>query len=178
MSMRQERRPPRLAVRRVAPPPLSAIADWYGGADLVDSYAVTLPHAASEDPTTLARALFGRPPPWVRGLLALRDQIVGPLGAKTTTAIRQAGASDGRDRVGFFPVLGRSEHEIVLGEDDRHLDFRASVLLQSDDRGARRLVATTAVRCHNPLGRIYLWVIKPFHVLVVRSYLSRLETLD
>lgn len=164
----------RLTVTRVDPPPMSAIADWYRGADLVDSYAVALPHTAPEDLTTLARALFNRPPAWLRGLLRLRDQIVGPLGAKTTTAIRKAGASDGRDRIGFFPVLGRSEHEIILGEDDRHLDFRLSVLLPEDDAGGRRLVATTAVRCHNLLGRIYLWVIKPFHVLVVRSYLSRL----
>jgi hypothetical protein len=153
---------------------MSAIADWYRGADLVDSYAVTLPGAAPQDPATLARALFSRPPLWLRGLLRLRDQIVGPLGAKTTTAIRAAGASDGHDRVGFFPVLGRSEHEIVLGENDRHLDFRVSVLLQNDAPGARRLIATTAVRCHNLLGRAYLWVIRPFHVLVMRSYLSRL----
>lgn len=164
----------RLTVMRVDPPPTSAIADWYGGADLVDSYAVTLPHGASEDLATLTRALFNRPPAWLRGLLRLRDQIVGPLGVKTTTAIREAGATDGRDRIGFFPVLGRSAREIVLGEDDSHLDFRASVLLQDDDRGVRRLVATTAVRCHNLLGRTYLWVITPFHVLVVRSNLSRL----
>ena len=164
----------RLAVTRVDPPPMSAIADWYGGADLVDSYAVTLPQGASEDLATLTRALFNRPPLWLRGLLGLRDRIVGPLGVKTTTAIREAGATDGRDRIGFFPVLGRLENEIVLGEDDRHLDFRASVLLQGDDRGGRRLVATTAVRCHNLLGRTYLAVIKPFHVLVVRSNLSRL----
>lgn len=164
----------KLTVTRVDPPPMSAIAGWYRGADLVDSYAVTLPAAAPEDVTMLARALFNRPPLWLRGLLRLRDQIVGPLGAKTTTAIREAGASDGRGRIGFFPVLGRSENEIILGEDDRHLDFRVSVLLQEDDSGARRLVTTTAVRCHNLLGRTYLWVIKPFHVLVVRSYLSRL----
>ncbi|MGK6317170.1 hypothetical protein [Neorhizobium sp. DT-125] len=29
----------------------------------------------------------------------------------------------------FFPVLERSENELVLGVDDRHLDFRISILL-------------------------------------------------
>ena len=168
----------RLAVMRVDAPPMSAIADWYRGADLLDSYAITLPHAAPEDLATLTRALFNRPPFWVRGLLRLRDQIVSPLGVKTTTAIRKAGATDGRDRIGFFPVLGRSANEFILGEDDRHLDFRASVLLQGEDRGSRRLIVTTAVRCHNFLGRTYLRVIKPFHVLVVRSNLSRLGLND
>lgn len=165
----------KLVVTRVDPPPMSAIADWYGGADLLDSYAVTLPPAASGDLAALTLALFNNPPFWLRGLLRLRDQIVGPLGLKTTTAIRDAGATDGRDRIGFFPVLGRSANEIILGEDDRHLDFRASVLLQPD---SRRLVVTTAVRRHNRLGGTYLWVIRPFHVLVVRSNLSRLGLSD
>jgi hypothetical protein len=168
----------RLAVTRVDPPPMSAIADWYPCADLLDSYAITLPAAATKDLAALTQALFNRPPLWLRGLLRLRDRIVGPLGVKTTSAIRKAGARDGRDRIGFFPVIGRSASELVLGEDDRHLDFRASVLLQEDDRGSRQLVVTTAVRCHNPLGRSYLRLIKPFHVLVVRSKLSRLGLKD
>ncbi len=32
---------------------------------------------------------------------------------------------------------------------------------------------TTAVRCHNLFGRVYLFVISPFHRLVVRSVLAR-----
>ena len=167
----------KLAVRRVASPPESAIEGWYRGADLLDSYAVTLPAGASEDVATLAARLFDRPPLWIRSLLRLRDQLMGRLGVKTTSEIRTAGPRDGRGRIGFFPVHARLPHEIVLGEDDRHLDFRASVLLQIDERTAvRRLVVTTAVRCHNRLGRVYLIVISPFHVLIVRSNLSRLMT--
>jgi hypothetical protein len=155
---------------------MSAIEAWYRGADLIDSYAVTLPPAMSEDLAKLALALFNRPPLWIQGLLRLRDQLVSPFGVKTTSEIRTAGATDGRDRIGFFPVLERSASEIILGEDDRHLDFRASLLVQADDRtGSRRLILTTAVRCHNLFGRTYLRAIKPFHVLVVRSNLRRLQ---
>jgi hypothetical protein len=156
---------------------MSTIADWYPGADLLDSHAVTLPPAATNDLVALTEALFNRPPLRLRGLLRLRDRIVGPLGVKTTSAIRKAGARDG-DRIGFFPAIGHSASELVLGEEDSHLDFRASVLLQEADRGSRRLVVTTAVRCHNLLGRGYLTLIKPFHVLVVRSNLSRLGLKD
>lgn len=164
------------AVTRVDPPPSSSIKDWYRGADLLDSYAVALPSAGPDDPAKLAEMLFGNSPAWIRALLRLRDRLVAPLGVKTTADIRAAGASDGRDRIGFFPVLGRSPSEIVLGEDDRHLDFRASILVDDDNPArSRRLVVTTAVRCHNLLGRTYLRVIKPFHVLVVRSYLGRLD---
>jgi hypothetical protein len=164
-----------LTVTRVAPPSPSAIEDWYAGADLLDSYAITLPAEVSHDLAVLTRALFNRPPAWVRGLLRMRDAIVGGLGIKTTVAIGQAGAIDGRDRIGFFPVFARSPSEIILGEDDRHLDFRASVLMLADDgAGSRRLIVTTVVRCHNLLGQAYLRVIQPFHVLIVRSNLGRL----
>ena len=164
-----------LHVTRVAPPSPSAIEDWYDGADLLDSYAVTLAPGASDDVAALATALFSTLPLWTRGLLRLRDEIMRPLGVKTTAEIARAGAVDGRDRIAFFPVIQRSASEIILGEDDRHLDFRASVLVQTDeDAGTRRLVVTTAVRCHNLLGRAYLSVIAPFHVLIVRANLGRL----
>jgi len=164
-----------LTVTRVAPPSPSAIEDWYRGADLLDSYAVTLPPGASDDVGVLAKALFSALPLWTRGLLRLRDEIMRPLGVKTTAEIAEAGAVDGRDRIAFFPVIQRSPSEIILGEDDRHLDFRASVLMQADDgAGSRRLVFTTVVRCHNRLGRLYLGVIQPFHILIVRSNLGRL----
>jgi hypothetical protein len=60
----------------------------------------------------------------------------------------------------------------VLGVDDRHLDFRASVLLRRADN---RLAITTAVRCHNLLGRLYLASILPFHILVAADVLRRLR---
>ena len=37
------------------------------------------------------------------------------------------------------------------------------------------LIATTVVRCHKLTGRAYLTMIKPFHVLVVRSNLKRVS---
>ena len=164
------------AVTRVASPAPSGIEDWYAGADLLDSYAIALPPGAPDDVEALATALFSTIPLWTRSLLRLRDEIMRPLGVKTTAEIAKAGAVDGRDRIAFFPVLGRSPREIILGEDDRHLDFRASVLVQDDDgEGSRRLVFTTAVRCHNLVGRGYLIAIAPFHVLIVRSNLGRLR---
>ncbi|MBZ9673174.1 DUF2867 domain-containing protein [Mesorhizobium sp. B2-1-8] len=44
-------------------------------------------------------------------------------------------------------------HEIILGEDDRHLDFRLSVCFE-ESGSFRRLVATTVVT-FNHLGGLY-----------------------
>jgi hypothetical protein len=151
------------------------MADWYAGADLLDSYAIVLPPATPGDPAILADRLLSHPPAWTRFLMGLRDRLMAPLGVKTSGAVLRAGAIDGRPRIAFFPVLSQSATEVVLGFDDRHLDFRTSVLVEpSTQAGPARLVATTAVRCHNRLGRIYLTTIRPFHELIVRSSLDRL----
>lgn len=76
-------------------------------------------------------------------------------------------------QVEFFPVQSENQDEIVLGEDDIHLDFRFSLLRQQTSNG-QRLYATTVVHCHGRLGRTYLAVIEPFHRLVVRTGLARL----
>jgi hypothetical protein len=62
-----------------------------------------------------------------------------------------------------------------LGEDDKHLDFRMSVLRSpgfSPTLGGQ-LTVSTVVHCHNRLGRAYILVIAPFHRLVVKASLRR-----
>ena len=95
-----------------------------------------------------------------------------------TTRELQCNARASRS-IGFFPILSRSESELVLGVDDRHLDFKLSILIRASDGEIDfDVVATTVVDCHNNFGRAYLTLIKPFHVLVVRSNLNRaLETM-
>ena len=76
------------------------------------------------------------------------------------------------NRVGIFRVLGRRTDELLLGEDDRHLDFRVSVLLR-DDGEAQWATVTTVVRFHNALGRAYFAVVRPFHQLIVPALIRR-----
>lgn len=55
--------------------------------------------------------------------------------------------------------------EIVLGDNDRHLDLRVSLLVERGGRDGREktLSVTTAVRLNDRLGRCYFCFIKPFH---------------
>lgn len=163
---------PRDRPRIITPPANSAIASWYPGANLLDAQAVSLPADAPDDAQALAHLLLDQPPRIVRWLLAARDAIMATVGVKSSSSIRSA--QDGRTRIDFFPVLSSTATEIILGEDDRHLDFRTSIMIMPDN-GGRLVVSTTAVRCHNRLGRLYLWIITPFHLAIVRSSLSRLH---
>ncbi len=164
------------SVLPVAVPVESAVSGLYHTPDLADAYAVRLPDNAIDDPELLARFLFEHQAGWVGKLMSLRDAIVGRFGLKTTRQLRTETSPGSCERVEFFRIYTRSASEIILGENDNHLDFRVSVLQQtreSDGAQSRYLILSTVVHCHNGLGRFYILAIAPFHRLVVRSSLRR-----
>ena len=157
-------------VRRTTPPPESAVAGWYENASLLDSYSIDLSSSKQDSMRVLATRTVGDPPAWIKALVAVRDAMVTPFGVKTSGEVRASRADN--ERVDFFPVQWESNDEIVLGEDDRHLDFRLSLLRRNSPTGTR-LIATTVVHSNNAFGLAYLNVIRPFHHLVVRTNLAR-----
>lgn len=155
----------------VALPRQSTIGRVYKMVHLVDAFAIALPADASSDPERLARFLFAHQPAWIGALMAVRDSIVACFGLKTGRQLARLGAETDAGRVGIFRIYGRSADEIVVGEDDRHLDFRVSVLYA--DVPAPQLTVSTVVHCHNLAGRTYLFAIAPFHRAVVKASLHR-----
>ncbi len=153
-------------VGRVALPPETTLSLWFANAQLADAYAIRLPAAASSDPAVLASAALGSMPRGGSVIMSVRDMLVRPLGIKTTPAIAQAGRATRHALIGFFPILERLEDEIILGEDDRHLDFRISFMVR-ERGGHRELVWTSVVRTHGFLGNAYLAAVRPFHRLAI-----------
>ena len=165
------------SIREVALPHDSSIALYNAHADFSDAYLVPLPRDSIHNPELLAKFIFEQQASWVMGLMGLRDKFVKLFGLEiSTVADLQKHDIEGVKRVGFFKVYGLMDNEIILGEDDHHLDFRVSVLYRNgepEDGSSPHVIISTVVLCHNALGRNYLRVIKPFHRLVVRSYLRR-----
>ena len=162
-----------IEARAVPIPSDSVLAPLYVGADLLDAFAIHLPAGASDDPEVLARVAFERQAAWIRALTWLRDTVMAMVGVKSSRAIGAAAATRGLRVIGYFPVLSKSTGEMVMGGDDRHLDFRVAVLVRTDAQGRRELVVVTVVHCHNQLGRTYLAVIAPFHRTILRANLER-----
>jgi Protein of unknown function (DUF2867) len=162
-------------IKPVALPAQSAVATLYESTNLADAFAVQLPSGTSGDPAVLWRFLISHQPSWIGWLTNLRDAIVACFGLKTAKHLATLAGEASADRIGIFRVYGRSETEIVLGEDDRHLDFRLSVLRTPDLSPSLggQLTVSTVVHCHNLLGRAYIFVIAPFHRLVVTASLRR-----
>ncbi|PJJ18709.1 Protein of unknown function [Janthinobacterium sp. OK676] len=158
-------------VRAVALPPGASIAPLYPGSNLADAYAVALPTAQARqmDMENLARALLGSQPGWARKLMVVRDAIVARFGIRTA---KQMEARPGK-RIGIFRIFAVSPDEIILGEDDSHLDFRLSVLRSKQDGRHGCVTVASVVHCHNWVGRAYILLIRPFHKLIVRHSLAR-----
>ena len=160
--------------RSVPLPQESRIIAVYDHMNLADAYAIDLPPGTARNPEALARFVFSNQPRWISVLMEIRDTLVVGFGLKTARSLKSASA--GGSRIGIFKVYESNSVEVIMGEDDRHLNFRASALYQpqaESNANRPRLVFSTVVHCHNALGRIYIGLIAPFHRLVVQSCLRR-----
>lgn len=163
----------RATIRAVPVPQGGLATSTFQGVDYSDAYAVVLPPSVSA--RGFAVAVFASSPRWVSKLMALRNSIVRPLGlVATPSALAQAAAAANRtgQRIGIFPVLAEAPDEVLLGLDDRHLDFRISVRALDDGR-TRLGIVTTLVRFHGVLGRAYFVPVRPAHRLIVPAMLRR-----
>lgn len=168
--------PHELSIATQVPLPAhSGVSEAYRTVHLADAFAIVLPPGTTPDPEILARFIFAQQPAWIRKLTNLRDMIVAGFGLKTTRALASLGNSAKAQRVGIFKIYSTCKDEIVVREDDKHLDFRVSVLCSGEpaSESGGLLTLSTVVHCHNLLGHAYLFVIAPFHRMVVKASLRR-----
>ena len=160
--------------RTLKVPSESIIADGFGRVDYVDSYSVPVGRGESVD--RLVTKIFCNGPAWADKLMALRDAVVGCFGLKTASKEGEQVADfyEVGERASLFTVVSRNDHEIVMGEEDRHLVFRTSVLITGTS-DASFVHVTTIVRFNNIWGRLYFLPVKPFHRLIVASSVSAVE---
>ncbi|MCE1172042.1 MAG: DUF2867 domain-containing protein [Azovibrio sp.] len=123
-------------------------------------------------PDQLLVAFLAAPPGWVDGLMRTRDKIVSRWGLKTAAPDQPRPPFRSGQQLGVFRILALEPGKVLLGENDRHLDFR--LCLQA---GAGELRVSTRVRPHNPAGWLYLALVLPFHQLISRVMVRRMARL-
>ncbi|MFK8033269.1 MAG: DUF2867 domain-containing protein [Hyphomicrobiales bacterium] len=136
-------------------------------ADWADAFELELPNG-ERSARTIASNTLGSSPKWLELLLSVRNAVVKPFGLK----MGKETASQPANSIGFFPVLEENDERIVVGLDDKHLDFRIIVELFAKD-STTTVLMTTVIRRHNLFGKIYLAVVSPFHKLIVPRVLSQ-----
>lgn len=128
----------------------------------------------------VGKAFFSSGPKWIEKLFTVRNKIVSIFGLKTSGNIsdRQKQLDNFHcekgEQLGLFKVFDRTENEVILGEDDKHLNFRVSLLLDEAQIGSsqRALTISTTVEFNNSWGKLYFLPVRPFHKLIVPSMLK------
>lgn len=157
-------------------PQTGALMRHYRHGDFLDSQVAPLPDP-SLGAADLAIMTFFTMPRWVMALLHLRNILMAPFGLKTGEEHGYAPPTReeimSRSYTGLFAVDAVSEDEVTFGANDRHVDFRVSVMKTRLPEGYAAI--STWVHPHNVWGKLYLVVVYPFHKLIVWRMLANLR---
>jgi hypothetical protein len=120
--------------------------------------------------------IFGHHPKWMKMVIIVRNKIAALFGleAPASTEIYQPRIKSHYaigDKIGPWPIYHLAPDELVAGRDNKHLDFRLSVL-RMDDAGKIRVVVSTVCDVHNIYGKVYLFFIVPFHKWGVKKIMA------
>jgi len=121
--------------------------------------------------------IFAHHPLWMKLLLIVRNKVASLAGldAPTASEILHVEIKDRYsvgEKIGVWPIFSLTEDEIITGRNNKHMDFRLSVLKVTDgDRTS--VVVSTICMVHNLAGRLYLLFVVPFHRYGVRKLMGR-----
>ncbi len=137
-------------------PETSGLHRYMKPGDFVDCYEVP-----SDLRLRAAAEIIIQYPAWVRMLMLLRRVVTTPFGLVND-------ATGPSDRLGMFPIESETDEEILAGFDDKHLNFRISIMAKDG-----MVYFATWVHPHNRGGTLYLNAVMPFHILICRNALRR-----
>ena len=164
-------------VRKIDIPQQSLIYPTIHDADFADAYTITLDQV-NPDASALSFWLSNirKTPAWVDGAMKLRNRVVERVGLKNLGELSAIDVNkperDYRvgERLGIFTIEHISPNELILGDKDKHLNVRLSLLVQN---AGQMLTISTVVHEHNWLGRVYMWFVAPMHRIIAPSVLKR-----
>ncbi len=155
---------------------------WIEKAFFRDSYRVPL-RCAQASVVDIFFGIFGHHPLWMKIALIVRNRVAvycgldAPRAAEILHPVRKSSYSVG-DKIGPWPIFSLTPTELVAGHNDRHLDFRLSVLKLVVDGANASVVISTVCTTHNVFGKLYLFFVIPFHTWGVQRLLSSAVAAD
>ena len=165
------------AITSIPVPPATRISSEIPGSDFHDCYVLPLAHEGRSALEIFLQTM-ARSPRWVEAMMGLRNRIVGLFGLKNLGHLgalpphKETAEYRIGDRVGIFTLLSMSDDEVILGDDDKHLDVKVSLCkVMRDDHEA--VAVTTVVHIHNLLGRVYMLFVAPMHRIIAPAVMAR-----
>jgi hypothetical protein len=118
-------------------------------------------------------AFFQSAPKWLEKLMAFRNRLVGLFGLKAPAPDKKELENfkvEVGNGIGLFKIIDKSDKEILVGEDDKHLNFRVSFFLEQDNLSSNysySFIFSTTVFFSHWSGKVYFFFVKPFHRIIV-----------
>jgi hypothetical protein len=114
--------------------------------------------------------IFAHHPVWIKLLLIVRNKVASLAGldASTASEILHVEIKDRYvvgEKIGVWPIFS------LTGRNNKHMDFRLSVLKVPDGDGTS-VVVSTICTVHNLFGKLYLFFVVPFHRYGVRKLMA------
>lgn len=165
-----------MKVKKVNMPEDTFIAKTFNKIDYSDAFMVENEYNNEFAIEDVVKTFFQSFENWINWLLYIRNVIVKPLGLKADTSSIRTGNYDHfkgekGEFIDFFEVYERSDNEIMLGLNDKHLNARASFILKKK-QNAYIIMLVTAVHFNYWLGRTYFIPVKPLHKIIVQQILK------
>ena len=143
-------------------------------ADFRDAYCAPLSRS-DLDVVDIFFGIFAQRPGWMNLMLIARNKVASLAGLEVPTTLEILNMEK-RDRyfvgekIGPWPIFFLGSDELVAGRDNKHMDFRLSIMKVHDDRPS--VVVSTLCKVHNKFGQYYLSSITPFHKSGLRRLLA------
>lgn len=168
-----------MKVKKCDFPEDSKIVNESIGADFNDSYSVNT-DKNELNPLHIYLLMVNNTPFWINSLLLIRNKIVKLLGLKDVGQlgevdyINHTNTGELTDaKLDIFSIESFCENEMVLKLNDKHLNIKMSILKRKHN-DETEVIVSTLVNFNNKLGNVYMFIISPFHRLVMRRLMKNM----
>src|SRR5215470_14143601 len=121
-------------------------------------------------------AIFAHRPGWMKLMLIARNKVAALAGLEVPTTaeivnMERRGRYVVGEKIGPWPIFFLDSDELIAGRDNKHMDFRVSIMKVHD--GTRpSVVVSTLCMVHNKFGKYYLSSVIPFHKFGLRRLMA------
>ena len=152
----------------------------FGKVNYEDSFCLSLETKKRFDVNFIILKIIRYLPKWFMLLLNLRNAIASIFGLKKGKIddvydnLENLDFKQDQSIGGIFIIL-KENNLLIIELKDKHLDFSFSILIREEE-GITKGSLGTVVKLNNFLGKIYFFLITPFHRLIIPNILKRLSS--
>ena len=156
------------------------ILDSFGRVNYEDRFCFFLKTKNKYEVDFIILKLIKSIPKWFKYILNLRNAIVNVFGLKTGKIENIYEYTENlnfkqNQSIGVVFIFLKEKNHLIAELRDKHLDLRFSISIKHEEN-TTKLSLSTIVKFNNIFGKIYFFLIRPFHRLIIPNILKKLSS--